>query len=280
MEILGSNLFVLIGAVILGYVIGMIDSRITAKIRKPKEEEPKIQIVEKVVEVEKLVEAPSVFSVNFDGNRPVVKLDGQEVEYYDFSHEQRKRLIDILTYIRPWIDARMAPPRSQGQPQAQSAAPQSRPAAPSVPSQEQRPAATATPSTQSIRTPSPEEQQSTLQGRLAAHQTQITPVPEEPKVEPFSMNVISSARYMIQRRDKPEDRMLSIVEQIDEVVQNRLPTSPFVDMDISIKESPTGGVLIKVEDKIYQGVDNIADPEIQSFIRDCIARWEKATDKR
>ncbi len=250
MDIFGSNLFVLIGAVVLGYVIGLIDSRITAKIRQPKPQQPEIQIVEKVVEVERVVEAPVVLSVNLDGNRPVVKLDGQDIQYYDVGHDQRKRLIEILTFIRPWIDARVAPPR------------------PAVPPPTAAPAQPA---------PNPEAQRTTLQGRLAAHPAQEPPPePLKPKIEPVSMNIVTSARYMMQNRGKEETRLLSIVEQIDAVVQKRLPLSPFAEMEISLKDAPNGGVLVIINGQKYQGVDNVPDPEIRAFIRDCIQRWEKS----
>lgn len=267
MEIFGSNLFVLIGAVVLGYVIGLIDSRITAKMRQPKPKEPEIQIVEKVVEVERVVEAPSVLSINFDGNRPIVKLDGQEVAYYDVTHDQRKRLIEVLTAIRPWIDARVAPPRPPAAAASQPSAPAAQPhPAPSTPK-----AASMQPA------PNPEAERTTLQGRLATHpKPEQPPEPLKPKIEPVSMNVITSARYMIQNRNKEEPRLLSIVEQIDAVVQKRLPLSPFAEMEISLKDAPGGGVLVIINGEKYQGVDNVPDPDIQAFIRDCIQRWEKS----
>lgn len=267
MEIFGSNLFVLIGAVALGYLIGLIDSRLTAKIRQPKPKAPEIQIVEKVVEVERVVEAPVALSVNFDGNRPVVKLDGQEVQYHNVTHDQRKRLIEVLTTIRPWVDARVAPP-----PTAAPAQPP-RPVAPPPP---QTPAAPPKPV---AAPPSPEARRATLQGRLAANPAPMPEPPLEPlkpKIEPVSMNIVTSARYLMQNRGKEEARALSIVEQIDAVVQQRLPFSPFAEMEISLKDAPNGGVLVFIGGQKYQGVDNIPDPEIRAFIRDCIQRWEKS----
>lgn len=269
MEIFGSNLFVLIGAVVLGYLIGLLDSRITAKIRQPKPKEPEIQIVEKVVEVERVVEAPVVLSVNFDGNRPVVKLDGQEVPYYDVTHDQRKRLIEVLTTIRPWIDARVAPRPAAPAP--------SQPPAPAAPPSPRATPPTAAPVQPPRPAPNPEAQRTTLQGRLAAQPAPETPPePLKPKIEPVSMNVIASARYMMQSRGKEDTRLLSIVEQIDAVVQKRLPLSPFAELEISLKDAPNGGVLVIVGGQKYQGVDNVPDPEIQAFIRDCIQRWEKS----
>ncbi len=260
MEIFGSNLFVLIGALVIGYVIGIIDSRLTAKMRQPKPKEPEIQIVEKVVEVERVVEAPSVLSVNFDGNRPIVKLDGVEIQYYDVSHAQRKRLIDVLTYIRPWIDARVAPPRPPDAAASQAPAPAAQPR-PAAPAQAPRPATPLSPPPQRVTTPQPPA---------------ASPEPDKPKIEPVSMNVITSARYLMQNRNKEEPRLLTIVEQIDAVLQKRLPLSPYADMEISMKDAPGGGVLVIINGQKYQGVDSVPDPGIRDFIRDCVQRWEKS----
>ena len=89
------------------------------------------------------------------------------------------------------------------------------------------------------------------------------------------MNVLTSARYMMQNRGKEEPRLMSIVEQIDAVLQKRLPLSPFADMEISLRDAPNGGVLVIIGDQQFQGIDSVTDPQIQAFIRDCIQRWEK-----
>ncbi|MEJ5225596.1 MAG: hypothetical protein WHV44_14155, partial [Anaerolineales bacterium] len=148
----------------------------------------------------------------------------------------------------------------------------SRPAAPAAP-----PAATPAQPPRPAPAPNPEAQRTTLQGRLAAHPApEPPPDPSKPKVEPVSMNVITSARYMMQNRGKEEPRLLSIVEQIDAVVQKRLPLSPFAEMEISLKDAPGGGVLVIINGQKFQGVDNVPNPEMQAFIRDCIQRWEKS----
>ena len=68
---------------------------------------------------------------------------------------------------------------------------------------------------------------------------------------------------------------LSIVQQIDSVLQARLVDTPLEKQGIRLQESPQGGVEVYVGLKKYLTVDDVPDTFVKSEIRGAIAEWEE-----
>ncbi len=150
-----------------------------------------------------------------DRERPALDLDGQTVDTAQLSEHTRKRLITLVTVMRPWIE---------GKPSAAAATPPAVAPAPIVP-------------------PSP---------------VVSAPVPAAAS----------------KKEEKPA-APLSIVGQIDEILQARLAGGPLEGRGIRLQESPEGGVIVTVGLQKFAGVGEVTDPQIQAEIRAATAEWEK-----
>jgi len=213
-----------LGALLAGWVIGFFDSnnRTAKKIRQA---EQRAEIAEKKAEGRPAeAGAPSGFvpaddagllRLKHEHGRPVLDLDGQRVERSGLTQPQRKRLIELLTVIRPWLE-----PASLG-------------------------------------TPAP-----------AASRE----VPARPILMPAT--VASPPPTTVATTREAPAAALTMVEQIDQILQSRLESSALAPMGIRLQESPEGGVVVQVGLKRYASVEDVADDEIRGAIRAAIAEWE------
>jgi hypothetical protein len=68
---------------------------------------------------------------------------------------------------------------------------------------------------------------------------------------------------------------LSIVQQIDTVLQARIADTPFAKRGIRLQESIQGGVEVFVGLQKFLAVDDVPDETVKAVIRAAIAEWEK-----
>jgi hypothetical protein len=126
------NLFTLIGIslalMFFGYFFGLFEGRGQgAKKRRDEEELNKssLGVFERPLPPPSPLVTPvenNLLALSLDErNQPQLKLDGQRVDAAQLSPEHRKRLIDLMLMMRPWIEA------SPGQKQASSPQTPSRP---------------------------------------------------------------------------------------------------------------------------------------------------------
>jgi len=69
----------------------------------------------------------------------------------------------------------------------------------------------------------------------------------------------------------------SIAAQINDILQTRLPGSPYEAMGIDLIETPDQGVVVRVGEAEYAGVEAVPDPAVRAMIKAAVAEWEEKT---
>lgn len=233
-----TPILISLGALILGWAIGFFDSN-NRSAKKIKEAEARAEQVQKeaqrmIVQAEQQLALnaagpqndPGLLRIKNENGHVVVEMDGLPVNGA-LSPDKRKRLIELLTILRPYLEG------GQSQKPAQT---------PSVSVPAQRP----------ISHPMP-------------------PAPVKP-VEPSLGAILSPAKKTSVERPMAS---LSIVGQIDMILQARLINTALAGHGIRLQESLQGAVEVYVGLQKFPGVDDVPDEAIKAAIRAAIAEWEE-----
>lgn len=103
------------------------------------------------------------------------------------------------------------------------------------------------------------------------------PTAEEPPPPPAESSLRHIARVAMGQPTTPPAAAAprSIADQIEDLLQQRLAAAPaFHGREIHVKPSLHGGVQIVVDDRQYEGVGDIDDPEVRALIEDVVREWE------
>jgi hypothetical protein len=228
------TIFYILVAVIVGWFIGFLDSNLrTAKKIRAVEANAEMMIEEaqkkaaqtgnKIAAEPALQDDPGLLRLKKKDGRFLLELDGAPVTG-ELSLETRKRLMELITVFRLWLDP------------APSATP--RPVAP----------------------------------------TPTLPVADSVR-EAVSRPVPSAPNQPLAPAKKPEVEKniasLSIVQQIDTILQERILDTPLAKRGIRLQESVQGGVEVYVGLQKFHSVDDVTDEVVKNTIRAAIAEWEK-----
>ena len=229
-----------IAVVIFVYIFGLYEGRGQGYKKRKAEEQEKIDQPASTPEtrVERVnVDDPGLLRIKNESGSFALELDGVRVNPLSLSADQRRRLIDMLNIMRPWLEGRPA-----SSPSTKTAPP---PTSPEASSLSKRLEIFAGPSNN----PAPAEPASP---------------PPPPETRPTT----------IAKEDRPAAPANSIVSQIDSVLQARLEGTPLGERGIFLTQSAEGGVNVYVGLTRYSGVDEVPDPEIKAAIRAAISEWE------
>ncbi len=181
------------------------------------------------------VDDPGLLRIKSESGSFALNLDGVRVNPISLSPEQRKRLIEMLNIMRPWLEGKPV------------SAPSMTAQLPPRSSQPVNPVQTQT--------------------QPAPVQSETPPPP--PRPQPTTPNPATIAK-----EDRPSAPANSIVTQIDTILQARLDGTPLEERGIFLTQSPEGGVIVYVGLTPYHGVDEVPDSEIKAAIRAAISEWE------
>ncbi len=104
-----------LAAMFFGYGFGLFEGRAQGYRKRKKEEEqekasqppPEPKTVTETVTV--TVDEPGLLRIKNEGGAYTLDLDGSRINPIALSPEQRKRLIEILNVMRPWLEGKPAP---------------------------------------------------------------------------------------------------------------------------------------------------------------------------
>lgn len=228
-----------IGAIIFVYIFGLFEGRNQGKkmrraeeLQEQKEKPPAPALPAKTTTI--TVDDPGLMRIKSEKGFLTLDLDGARVDTSSLSTNQRKRLIEMLTLIRPWLEGKPAP----------------------------APATTPPPSSQ--------PQPVALTSAAAAPQTPLHPITQQPAVSPNT----APRSTTIAKEDRPAAPATSIVGQIDSVLQERLAGTSLEERGVFLAQSPDGSVMVYVGLTKYMAIDDVPDAEIKATIRAAITEWE------
>ncbi|MGA9397935.1 MAG: hypothetical protein WBV22_06715 [Anaerolineaceae bacterium] len=109
-------------------------------------------------------------------------------------------------------------------------------------------------------------------GRQSPNQPRPSATPLEPAVEtvqPVPIKLTLSKKVVIQPI-KP----LSIVAEIDEILQGEIEATPLAERGLKLLETPNHTISVCIDNKQYQNIDEVLDPKIQEIIHAAVRKWE------
>lgn len=281
------NLFIMIGiglaTMFFGYGFGLFEGRGQGYKKRKKEEAEEKKIQPPVSAPPAAPKENNLLRLIMDnGNQLRLEVDGQRADAAQLAPEQRKRIIDLLMKLRPWIDASASKPSAAPQPVAARPIP-STPIATSnsgtgpISQRMSKPKA----STADAMPPLPRHT-SKHAGTMAqtardegTKKKEAAPIPQ-PISKPIAP--VAASKPVLSRVEVPskkgEAAPTTMVGQIDAILQAHLSSLPLENRVIRLIESPEGGVVVMVGLTKYNGVGEVSDPQIQAMIRAAIAEWE------
>jgi hypothetical protein len=153
------------------------------------------------------------------------------------NEEQRQRLVNIVTQIRPWMSGNTDNNKTINAPIE----------TPAAPARQQPPVTTSPP---------------------VAQEAASRPAPK--------IDAMRGLRSLLNNEIKaPPQKGTSIVSMIDEVLQAKLLSSPLLSKSIRLEEGLMGEVVVLVGANRYNSMDEVPDPEIRAIIKSAISDWEK-----
>jgi hypothetical protein len=167
------------------------------------------------------------------GGAPILHVDGQPVDASNASPGQRRRLIELMVLLRPWVEPAAGP---------------------------QKPPAPATPS----------------KPPLSFESAPLPPAVSRAQIAPSPAGPVTP---VVTPTPLPAPASLSLVQQIDAILQARLVGTSLAGRGIRLAEALHGGAIVFIGTDQYDGVDKVPDPAVQAAIRAAIAEWERSAPR-
>jgi hypothetical protein len=80
--------------------------------------------------------------------------------------------------------------------------------------------------------------------------------------------------------DEPPKRKMTIVEQVDEILQDLLKDSPLKAQNIRLTEIYNKGVVVWVGMQYFEGIDAVPNEDVKQLIKTAVKKWEVKNSSR
>ena len=99
---------------------------------------------------------------------------------------------------------------------------------------------------------------------------------ESEVVIPSRLNILKGLVRTAQKEitQKVETEPLSIATQVDEILQEKLESSPLAGQGIRLMDLPNQGMVIMIGLDKYSDIDSVPNEEIKELLRASVAEWE------
>lgn len=141
-----------------------------------------------------------------------------------------------------------------------------------------------------LRMPPEPELPKTLEARPAAEEKKTVPLAgisksaEMKRPEPVKKAagmvppLVAAAVASNVEKGKPPAPPKSIVEQIDEILQDLVAGTPLAEKSIKLVEEPDHDVIVWIGTDHYEGINNVPDIEARTIIQAAVREWEKQSE--
>jgi hypothetical protein len=106
-------------------------------------------------------------------------------------------------------------------------------------------------------------------------ESQPAPKPTPPAQPPIEKEIIPP-EIAAEEEGEPEVKMLSVIEEVNDILQKKLHGSPLAGKGIHLMENHNKEIRFWVGLNSYNDVDEIPDSEVRQIIDDSVREWEES----
>ena len=103
------------------------------------------------------------------------------------------------------------------------------------------------------------------------------PEPTPPVQHPVEKEV-GSAEIETEEEGEPEVKMLSVIDEVNDILQKKLHGSPLAGKGIHLMENHNKEIRFWVGLNSYNDVEEIPDPDVRQIIDQAVREWEKSRE--
>lgn len=89
-----------------------------------------------------------------------------------------------------------------------------------------------------------------------------------------SLDILKQYRYLRERDKQPEIKIKTVIEEIDEVLQEKAANTSLAKRGLKVSAGEAGAALFWIDGRSYLAADEVPDPEARALVKAAIQEWE------